>query len=241
MTAPVQTCPKCGALIVPQLERCRRCNAYLHGTEIEGRLIESIVPRRLAKSPGTAIIVGLILLYYVLMLVLAVPAGYALALRPMKRSRDVLFFFISTKFMPPAGIIVPLYIIFRDAHLLNTIRGLIIIYVAMNLPIAIWMLRSFFDRIIEWDWDDAPMRIPIFSVDVPVADDPLPRFLDDVQAARLAAAAAVEHPAPGQMPGHGRAVQRPQVQRHRDAAGALRRAGDADHGEHAAAYRRSRS
>ena len=45
------------------------------------------------------------------------------------------------------------------------------------------MLRSFFDRIIEWDWDDAPMRIPIFSVDVPVADDPLPLFLDDVQAA----------------------------------------------------------
>ncbi|MBK9971223.1 MAG: hypothetical protein IPP16_11055 [Acidimicrobiaceae bacterium] len=43
------------------------------------------------------------------------------------------------------------------------------------------MLRSFFDRIIEWDWDDAPQRIPIFSVDVPVADDPLPRFLDDVK------------------------------------------------------------
>lgn len=56
------------------------------------------------------------------------------------------------------------------------------------------MLRSFFDRIIEWDWDDAPLRIPIFTVDVPVADDPLPRFLDDVQAARLAAAAAVAAP-----------------------------------------------
>jgi len=56
------------------------------------------------------------------------------------------------------------------------------------------MLRSFFDRIIEWDWDDAPQRIPIFSVDVPVADDPLPRFLDDVQAARLAAAATVAAP-----------------------------------------------
>jgi integrase len=56
------------------------------------------------------------------------------------------------------------------------------------------MLRSFFDRIIEWDWDDAPQRIPIFSVDVPVADDPLPRFLDDAQAARLAAAAAVAAP-----------------------------------------------
>lgn len=56
------------------------------------------------------------------------------------------------------------------------------------------MLRSFFDRIIEWDWDDAPQRIPIFSIDVPVADDPLPRFLDDVQAARLAAAAAIAAP-----------------------------------------------
>ena len=56
------------------------------------------------------------------------------------------------------------------------------------------MLRSFFDRIIEWDWPDAPQRIPIFSVDVPIADDPLPRFLDDAQAARLSAAAAVAAP-----------------------------------------------
>ena len=56
------------------------------------------------------------------------------------------------------------------------------------------MLRSFFDRIIEWDWPDAPARTPIFAVDVPVADDPLPRFLDDAQAARFAAAAAVAVP-----------------------------------------------
>jgi len=82
-----------------------------------------------------------------IVIVLAVPAAYALALRPMKKWKDFLFFFISTKFMPPAGIIVPLYIIFKDAHLLNTLRGLIIMYVAMNLPIAIWMLRSFFEEV----------------------------------------------------------------------------------------------
>lgn len=52
------------------------------------------------------------------------------------------------------------------------------------------MVRSFFDRIIEWDWPDAPLRTPMFAIDVPVADDPLPRFLDDAQAARLLAAAA---------------------------------------------------
>jgi integrase/recombinase XerD len=39
------------------------------------------------------------------------------------------------------------------------------------------MVRSFFDRIIEWDWPDAPVRTPMFAIDVPVADDPLPRFL----------------------------------------------------------------
>lgn len=82
-----------------------------------------------------------------IVLLLAVPAAYALALRPMKKWRDVLFFFISTRFMPPAGIVVPLYIIFKNVHLLNTIQGLVIMYVAMNLPIAIWMLRSFFEEV----------------------------------------------------------------------------------------------
>jgi integrase len=51
------------------------------------------------------------------------------------------------------------------------------------------IVRSFFDRIIEWGWPDAPGRTPMFAVDVPVADDPLPRFLDDARAARLLAAA----------------------------------------------------
>jgi sorbitol/mannitol transport system permease protein len=82
-----------------------------------------------------------------LVMILAVPAAYALALRPTRRSRDILFFFISTRFLPPAGVIVPLFIIFREAQLLGTIRGLIILYTAMNLPIAVWMLRSFFEEV----------------------------------------------------------------------------------------------
>ncbi len=82
-----------------------------------------------------------------LVMLLGVPAAYALALHPPKKAKDVLFFFISTKFLPPAGVIVPLYIIFRDANLLGTVQGLIILYTAMNLPIAIWMLRSFFEDI----------------------------------------------------------------------------------------------
>jgi sorbitol/mannitol transport system permease protein len=80
-------------------------------------------------------------------MLLGVPAAYAVVFHPPKRSKDVLFFFISTKFLPPAGVIVPLYIIFRDASLLGTVQGLIILYTSMNLPIAIWMMRSFFEEI----------------------------------------------------------------------------------------------
>jgi sorbitol/mannitol transport system permease protein len=82
-----------------------------------------------------------------IVLLLAVPCAYALAFRMIAGWRDSLFFFISTKFLPPVGIIVPIYIIMRDLQLLDNIAALLIMYTAMNLPIAIWMLRSFFEEI----------------------------------------------------------------------------------------------
>lgn len=51
------------------------------------------------------------------------------------------------------------------------------------------MLRVFFERIIEWDWDDAPRRNPVIGRDLPPRPDPLPKFLDDRDAAKLMAAA----------------------------------------------------
>jgi len=53
-------------------------------------------------------------------------------------------------------------------------------------------IRTFFDRIIEWDWADAPARTPIFSIDLPIVDDPLPKFLDDAQAAALLRTASAD-------------------------------------------------
>jgi site-specific recombinase XerD len=53
-------------------------------------------------------------------------------------------------------------------------------------------VRTFFDRIIEWDWPDAPARTPIFSIDLPIIDDPLPKFLDDAQAAALLRVASAD-------------------------------------------------
>jgi sorbitol/mannitol transport system permease protein len=77
-------------------------------------------------------------------LALAIPTAYALAINPVKKWRDVLFFFISTKFLPVAAVILPLYTIFQHLHLIDTKVGLIIVYIAINLPLAVWMLRSFF-------------------------------------------------------------------------------------------------
>ena len=79
----------------------------------------------------------------ILVLLLAVPAAYALSVRPVKHWRDGLFFFISTKMLPIVAAIGPLYVIALHAHLLDSIALMIILYTAMNLPLAIWMIRSF--------------------------------------------------------------------------------------------------
>jgi sorbitol/mannitol transport system permease protein len=78
-----------------------------------------------------------------IVLILALPAAYALSLRPVRKWRDVLFFMISTKMLPIVGAIIPLYVLARDLHLLNSRLVLILLYTSMNMPIAIWMMRSF--------------------------------------------------------------------------------------------------
>jgi len=77
-------------------------------------------------------------------LVLALPAAYALAIRPVHKWRDVLFFFISTKFLPIVASIFPIYVYAEKWNLIGTRTILIVLYIAINLPLAIWMTRSFF-------------------------------------------------------------------------------------------------
>ncbi|MEZ4669447.1 MAG: carbohydrate ABC transporter permease [Anaerolineae bacterium] len=77
-------------------------------------------------------------------LALGIPAAYALAYYPTKRSDFTMSWLISTRMLPPVGIIIPLFVIFRDLGLRDTHLSLIIMYTAMNLPLVIWMMRSFF-------------------------------------------------------------------------------------------------
>jgi sorbitol/mannitol transport system permease protein len=79
----------------------------------------------------------------VLVVLLATPAAYALSLRPVAKWTDVLFFFISTKMLPMVAALLPIYLLVKQLGMLDNIWTLVILYTSMNLPIAVWMMRSF--------------------------------------------------------------------------------------------------
>ena len=78
-----------------------------------------------------------------LVLLLAIPAAYALSIKPVRKWTDVLFFFLSTKMLPVVAGLLPIYLFAQYAGLLDNIWLLIVFYTSMNLPIAVWMMRSF--------------------------------------------------------------------------------------------------
>lgn len=80
----------------------------------------------------------------IIAVILAIPAAYALSIRTTKNPQNTLSFFISTRFMPLAAIVLPLFMILKTIDLLDNIYMLSLVYAAMNLPVTVWMMRSFF-------------------------------------------------------------------------------------------------
>jgi len=83
----------------------------------------------------------------ILSLALAVPAAYTMAFFPTRRTQNLLLWMLSTKMMPSVGVLVPIYVLWKDIGLLDTVWGLIIVYSLMNLPIAVWMAFTYFNEI----------------------------------------------------------------------------------------------
>jgi sorbitol/mannitol transport system permease protein len=83
----------------------------------------------------------------IIVLLLSLPAAYALSIKPVKKWTDVLFFFLSTKMLPVVAGLLPLYLFAQEAGLLDNIWLLILFYTSMNLPIAVWMMRSFLSEV----------------------------------------------------------------------------------------------
>ena len=80
-------------------------------------------------------------------LLFAIPAAWAMAFAPGKRTKDLLLWMLSTKMMPPVGALIPIYLLFRDFGLLDTRGGLIAVLFLLDLPILIWMLFTYFKEI----------------------------------------------------------------------------------------------
>jgi len=110
-----------------------------------------------------------------LALSLGIPAAYAMVFQMRKKSADdMLFFVLSTRFMPFAAILIPLFVIISGLNLLDNLFTLIIVYTAMNLPLMIWMSRSYFmdlpKEVLEGAWlDGATTLQPMLRVVVPMA------------------------------------------------------------------------
>lgn len=77
------------------------------------------------------------------MLVLALPAAYALSIKRVEKWTDVMFFFLSTKMLPVVAGLLPVYLFAKNTGMLDNIWFLVILYTSMNLPIAVWMMQSF--------------------------------------------------------------------------------------------------
>ena len=80
-------------------------------------------------------------------LLIAIPAAWSMAFVPSKHTKNVLMWMLSTKMLPPVGVLVPIYLIFRDTGLLDSRLGLTIVLMLINLPIIVWMLYTYFKEI----------------------------------------------------------------------------------------------
>lgn len=76
-------------------------------------------------------------------LVLAIPAAYSLARYTYRGREDIGFYILSTRMMAPAIVAIPIFFLFRNMGLLDTVWALMLIYAAINLSVVTWIIRSY--------------------------------------------------------------------------------------------------
>jgi sorbitol/mannitol transport system permease protein len=80
-------------------------------------------------------------------LLFAVPAAWSMAFAPGRRTKDLLMWMLSTKMMPAVGVLVPIYLLFQKLGLLDSLFGVGLVLMLLNLPLLIWMLYTYFKEI----------------------------------------------------------------------------------------------
>ena len=82
-----------------------------------------------------------------LCLLIAVPAAYYMAFFETRNTKRTLLWMLSTKMLPPVGVLMPIYLLAKSFGLLDTRIALIVIYTLINLPIVVWMVYTYFKDI----------------------------------------------------------------------------------------------
>ena len=82
-----------------------------------------------------------------LSIIISLPAAYAFVRYRIKRKKDIMFWILTQRMLPPIAIIIPFFLIFRYLRLIDTYIALIFVYTLFNLPLAIWLLSGFLEDI----------------------------------------------------------------------------------------------
>ena len=109
-----------------------------------------------------------------LALIIGVPAAYALSRAAFRREGAIVLWILASRMAPPIAFTIPFFLIYGYVGLLDTISGLVLIYLTSNLSLVIWMMRTFFDGVPraleEAAWiDGASIWQGLLRVALPVA------------------------------------------------------------------------
>jgi len=83
-------------------------------------------------------------------------AAYGFSRFKVPLKDDLLFFILSTRMMPPIAVAIPIYLMYRELGLSDTKLGMILLYTAVNVSLAVWLLKGFIDEIPR-EYEDAAM------------------------------------------------------------------------------------
>lgn len=83
----------------------------------------------------------------VLSLLIGVPGAYALARAPLRSERPLSLLILASRMVPPIAFTIPYFLAYRNIGLLDTVAGLVLIYMTFNLSLVVWLMRTFFESI----------------------------------------------------------------------------------------------
>ncbi len=102
-------------------------------------------PSRFADRYMNSIVIGFGSTFLAVFLGTLAAYGFSRFKVPLKD--DLLFFILSTRMMPPIAVAIPIYLMFRTLGLSDTALGMILLYTAVNISLAVWLLKGFMDEI----------------------------------------------------------------------------------------------